>query len=401
MMTFFDDQAAWHKTLVSMQDALPQTLAFGDIWALGRLPIFAMTLVVHQDALTQDPNALLEEWCKTQTHFPRFYIVPVEGAFDTPLSGCEQDTLSSVCVFRYILTTSPKETINAAMTPAAAHLIDEQITAYVRRKLRPMPNFDYTIDKDGKVQGFDPAARQKQTFVDCHILPISHVLRRYKLACFDMDSTLIAQEVIEEVARFAGCFDEVQAITEQAMRGEIDFATSFTRRLALLEGLDASCLPQIAKRLTPSPGARAVICALKAMGVRCVLISGGFTYFAKHIAQLLEMDDYHANGLDIESGKLTGKVQLPILDKHAKAVILAKIADEMTIDLEEVLAVGDGANDLEMMAVSGLSVAYHAKPIVRIKAHCAVNVTGLEGVLYAMGLMQTPPNACDKGANEV
>ena len=201
-----------------------------------------------------------------------------------------------------------------------------------------------------------------------------------------MDSTLIEQEVIVELAKMAGVADKVEKITESAMHGEMDFNESFAKRVALLEGVDILVIDEIIKeRISFCQGAYATIKALKHKGCRTVLISGGFTPFAKYVAQSLGMDEYHANPLLCADGKLTGKVDKHIIDGKAKARIVARIADAMAIDMEEVVCVGDGANDLPMMAISDIGVAYKAKPIVRVKADAAVNITGLEGVLYALG----------------
>lgn len=208
-----------------------------------------------------------------------------------------------------------------------------------------------------------------------------------------MDSTLIKQEVIVELAKIAGVGAEVDKITEEAMRGEIDFATSFGRRVALLKGLDESVIEKICPLLIPSSGAFATISALKALGYRTVLISGGFAPFAKYVATLLGMDNYYANPLDIDNGKLTGEVIAPILDGNQKARIVQKLAEIMQIGLDQVVCIGDGANDLPMMNISDLGIAYHAKPIVQVKADAAINVTGLEGVLYALGYPKLEPIA--------
>lgn len=169
------------------------------------------------------------------------------------------------------------------------------------------------------------------------------------------------------------------------MRGEIDFDESFAQRVALLEGIPTSVLDEICARLTLSTGARTIISALKTLGYHTVLVSGGFTYFANYIAEQLGIDEVHANHLDIDEGEVTGHIQLPIVNGAKKAAIVAHTAERMGIEMSQVVCVGDGANDLPMMAIADLGVAYHAKPIVEARADAAVNVTGLEGVLYALG----------------
>ena len=170
------------------------------------------------------------------------------------------------------------------------------------------------------------------------------------------------------------------------MRGEIEFAQSFAERVALLEGVPDSVVDDIIKKhITFQTGAYAVIRALKAKGCTTVLVSGGFEPFARHVAQMLGMDEYYANPLLVADGKLTGYTSEPILDGRQKAVIVGKVAERLGVPMTDVVCVGDGANDLPMMAISGLGVAFKAKPIVQVKADVAVNITGLEGVLYALG----------------
>lgn len=211
------------------------------------------------------------------------------------------------------------------------------------------------------------------------------MLRPHRVAVFDMDSTLIEQEVIVELAKHANIGDQVSEITESAMRGEIDFDTSFSERVALLEGLPTDALDEIQQQLTLSAGARTLIATLKSLGYHTVLVSGGFTYFAERIAQELGIDEVHANDLDIEEGIVTGNVNLPIVNGERKATLVQQVADRMNITPAQVICVGDGANDLPMMALADLGVAYHAKPIVRARADAAINATGLEGVLYVLG----------------
>ena len=210
--------------------------------------------------------------------------------------------------------------------------------------------------------------------------------RNRRLVCFDMDSTLIEQEVIDELAIEAGVGDQVAEITERAMLGELDFQQSFRARVALLKGLDASVLPKIAERLTVTEGAERLISTLKSLGYRTALLSGGFQYFAEYLQAKLGIDEVHANILDVENGFVTGEVKGHIVDGARKALLLTDLAEKMGISLEQAIAVGDGANDLPMLSIAGLGVAFRAKPLVRQNANQAISSVGLDGVLYLLGV---------------
>ncbi|WP_151837859.1 MULTISPECIES: phosphoserine phosphatase SerB [unclassified Acinetobacter] len=210
--------------------------------------------------------------------------------------------------------------------------------------------------------------------------------RNRRLVCFDMDSTLIEQEVIDELALEAGVGAQVAEITERAMLGELDFQQSFRARVALLKGLDASVLPKIAERLTVTEGAERLISTLKALGYKTAILSGGFQYFAEYLQAKLGIDEVHANILDVENGVVTGKVKGAIVDGARKAELLRQLAEKMGISLEQAMAVGDGANDLPMLSIAGLGVAFRAKPLVRQNANQAISSVGLDGVLYLLGM---------------
>ena len=206
-----------------------------------------------------------------------------------------------------------------------------------------------------------------------------------KLAVFDMDSTLIQCEVIDELAKHAGVGDRVVDITERAMRGELDFNASFTERLGLLNGLDARVAHKVAASLPFSEGAHELMLTLRARGVKTVVLSGGFDIFADSVINALKMDEYVANTLEIVDNKLTGRVVPPIVNADEKLARLVAIAKSMSIDLSQTMAVGDGANDLKMLQAAGIGIAFRAKPIVREQARYQLTHVGLDGALYLMG----------------
>jgi phosphoserine phosphatase len=209
--------------------------------------------------------------------------------------------------------------------------------------------------------------------------------RNRRLVAFDMDSTLIEAEVIDELAKRAGVGAEVAAITERAMRGELDFTDSFTRRVALLKGLPESVLAEVADQLPLTEGAQRLIDTLRRLGYKTAILSGGFTYFGRWLQQRLGIDHVHANELEIENGRVTGRVLPPVVDGLRKAELLRQIAAQERISLDQVIAVGDGANDLPMLNLAGLGIAFRAKPMVKESAKQSISTLGLDGILYLIG----------------
>ena len=217
--------------------------------------------------------------------------------------------------------------------------------------------------------------------------------RMRRLICFDMDSTLIQTECIDELAMRAGVGDKVKAITESAMRGEIDFKESFRQRVELLKGLDASVMREIAETMPITEGAERLMSVLKRYGYKIAILSGGFTYFGQYLQRKFNIDYMYANELEIgEDGKLTGKYIGDIVDGQRKAELLKLIAQVEKVDLAQTIAVGDGANDLPMLSIAGLGIAFHAKPRVVANAKQAINTIGLDGVLYFLGFKDSYMN---------
>ncbi|MEC5209304.1 phosphoserine phosphatase [Psychrobacter sp. PL15] len=404
------DSKAWQQAVDSVASLLPDDTNLQDFDALQSLPVFALIVVLPAHVSALDIHQYIQSWVDEQ---PSWHLVTVaedtEAAFvnitidvkdvdpayvsnattstdststDSKIADSQSKTIAEppfvpAQVFRYLLVPVTDTLMHPGKKTAAAHIIDDQLTTSLRRDLAENYSKDYPDSKK--------TALDDRNLVDCHILSIGHMLRTHKLVCFDMDSTLIEQEVIVELAKTAGIGEEVAAITEAAMRGEIEFDESFAQRVDLLKGIPTTVLDEICARLTLSTGARTTISAFKALGYHTVLVSGGFTYFARYIAEQLGIDEVHANHLDVEGGEVTGHVQLPIVNGAKKAAIVTGIAERLGIELSQVVCVGDGANDLPMMAIADLGVAYLAKPIVQARADVAVNVTGLEGVLYTLG----------------
>ncbi len=212
--------------------------------------------------------------------------------------------------------------------------------------------------------------------------------RNRRLVVFDMDSTLVQVEVIDELAKLAGAGEEVAAVTAAAMRGELDFKASLTQRVALLAGLPETVLAEVAAALPLMEGAEWVTSTLKRLGYKIGIISGGFDYFGHHLQRKLGFDYVHANRLEIIDGKLTGRVLGEIIDGPKKAELLQRIALAENLSLEQTIAVGDGANDIPMLSIAGMGVAFHAKPLVREKAERAISNLGLDGLLFLIGIRE-------------
>jgi len=222
--------------------------------------------------------------------------------------------------------------------------------------------------------------------VDATFIAPGRSLADVRLVAMDMDSTLITIECIDEIADMQGLKPQVSEITEAAMRGELDFSESLRRRVALLAGLDAGALQRVYdERLRISPGGEAMLKAVQAAGIKTLLVSGGFTFFTERLGARLGLDYTHANVLEIEDGKLTGRVVGGIVDAEEKKRTVERVCAELGIAPSQAVVMGDGANDLQMMGIAGLSVAFRAKPVVRAQADVALNFSGLDGLLTILG----------------
>ena len=319
-----------------------------------------------------------------------------------PISVAEYDQwVSEGGRTRYIVTALAP-VLNASHLQAVTKIVSDQgFNIETVTRLSGRPELDEQADSPKRAcvqfglkgQMLDATAMRaaclrlsSELSVDVAVQEDNAYRRNRRLVCFDMDSTLIEQEVIDELAIEAGVGQQVAEITERAMQGELDFQQSFRARVALLKGLDASVLPKIAERLTITEGAERLISTLKALGYKTAILSGGFQYFAEYLQEKLGIDEVHANVLDVHDGKVTGDVKGHTVDGARKALLLRELAENMGISLEQAIAVGDGANDLPMLSIAGLGVAFRAKPLVRQNANQAISSVGLDGVLYLIGV---------------
>jgi phosphoserine phosphatase len=237
--------------------------------------------------------------------------------------------------------------------------------------------FDFTSALKADVDAAAHAAGIDATFIDA-----GRTLADFRLVAMDMDSTLITIECIDEIADMQGLKPQVSAITEAAMRGELDFSESLTRRVALLAGLPTGALERVyEERLRISPGGEAMLAAVQAAGLKTLLVSGGFTFFTERLQERFDLDFTHANVLEEADGKLTGRVVGGIVDAEEKRRTVERVCAELGIPTTGAIVMGDGANDLQMMGVAGLSLAFRAKPVVRAQADVALNFSGLDGLL--------------------
>ncbi len=244
----------------------------------------------------------------------------------------------------------------------------------------------------------EEAARHR---VDIAVQPANLLRHGARLVVMDVDSTLIQGEVIEMLAERAGCLDEVAAVTTAAMHGELDFGESLSRRVALLDGLDASALDDVYDNLVLTPGARTLVRTLKRLGYRFAIVSGGFSQITDRLAAELGIDFAAANELEIVGGRLTGRIVGPVVDRQGKADALRRFAAEVGVTPAATVAIGDGANDLDMLAAAGLGVAFNAKPVVQQAADTTVNVPFLDTVIYLLGISREEVEAADAEAGIV
>src|SRR3954453_15247706 len=355
-----------------------------------------MGMLVRIPASVESTNVLKDLLFTAHHAGLRLRMTPVEDAEYDAWVGREGKP-------RYILTLLARE-LHAAHVAAVSKVIAQQglnidiITRLSGRPPRVIAGGDeqsrracVEFSVRGRPADEDALRAALMGITQAHPVDIAWqrdgVYRRMRrLVAFDMDSTLIRHEVIDELAREAGVYEQVAAVTEAAMRGELDFRESLARRVALLKGLDESVLRKVAGRLEFTEGAERLVGALRSFGFKTAILSGGFHYFGRHLQERLGIDYVRTNDLEVENGRLTGRVRGEIVDAQRKAELLKEIAAKENISLQQTVAVGDGANDLPMLAAAGLGIAFHAKPLVARSARHQISTLGLDGILYLIGV---------------
>lgn len=320
----------------------------------------------------------------------RFYPVPVEE-YEEWVSMQGKD--------RYILTLLGRK-LSAKQITAVTHILaDQELNIDAIKRLTGRQPLDESkagvraciefslrgTPRDREEMQRELMKLSSELEVDFSFQRDNMYRRMRRLICFDMDSTLIQTECIDELAEKAGVGEQVRAITESAMRGEIDFKESFTQRVALLKGLDVSVMKELAENMPITEGVERLMFVLKRYGYKIAILSGGFTYFGEYLQKKFGIDYVYANELEVEDGKLTGRYLGDVVDGKRKAELLRLIAQVEKVDIAQTIAVGDGANDLPMLSLAGLGIAFHAKPKVKENARQAINTIGLDGVLYFLG----------------
>ena len=289
--------------------------------------------------------------------------------------------------------------LRAGAISAVANTIAEcgcNIERIARLSRYPIMSFELLVSGHGGVSlQSQLSATAAREHIDVAVQRATLYRRAKRLIVLDVDSTLIQGEVIEMLADRVGCRRQVEAVTERAMAGEIDFAESLVRRVALLEGLPVSVVDEVAESVRLTPGARTLVRTLRRLGYVTAAVSGGFTQVTEHLERFLGLDYSAANTLEVDQGRLTGRILGPVVDRAAKAEALRRFADAEGIPLGQTVAVGDGANDLDMLTAAGLGIAFNAKPVVRKAADTAVTVPYLDAILFLLGITREEVEAAD------
>lgn len=380
---------------VSGRDRPGITAALLEIMARGRVELFDMEQVVVRERLTLD---LLVGVDADDDVLKDLLFYGWEHGVGIDFEVVE-DTSQRASLPRFAVTVIGP-TLRPQQLRAVADAIVEgggNIDRIVRLSRYPVVSFELVVvggDLDRMRESLVVAAA-REAGMDIAIQRESLERRAKRLVVLDVDSTLIQDEAIELLAEEAGCRDEVQAITERAMAGELDFEASLRQRVALLQGLDVAVLERVRQRIRLTPGARTFVRTLKRLGFRIAIVSGGFTAVTDHLRDELGIDHAAANQLEIVDGVLTGRLVGPVVDRAGKARILREVAAAEGIPTEQTVAVGDGANDLDMLAAAGLGIAFNAKPVVREAADTTVSVPYLDAILFLLGIRRDDVEAAD------
>ncbi|PVC88802.1 phosphoserine phosphatase SerB [Streptomyces sp. CS131] len=371
----FDTLAAYAVDVVDIEQVVTR----------GRIVLCALVTAPTAGGTTEgDLRATVHSWADSL----KLQAEIISGIGDNRPRG---DGRSHVTVLGHPLTAESTAAIAATITSTGGN-----IDRIFRLAKYPVTAVEFAVSGTGTAELRTALATEAAEIgVDVAVVSAGLSRRAQRLVVMDVDSTLIQDEVIELFAAHAGCEDKVAEVTEQAMRGELDFEQSLHARVALLAGLDASVVDKVRTEVRLTPGARTLIRTLKRLGYQVGVVSGGFTQVTDDLKERLGLDFASANTLEVVDGKLTGRVVGEVVDRAGKARLLRSFAEQAGVPLDQTVAIGDGANDLDMLNTAGLGVAFNAKPLVREAAHTAVNVPFLDTVLYLLGITREEVEAAD------
>ncbi|MGW8491584.1 phosphoserine phosphatase SerB [Streptomyces sp. NPDC055886] len=371
----FDTLAAYAVDVVDIEQVVTR----------GRIVLCALVTAPTAGGTTEgDLRATVHSWADSL----KLQAEIISGTGDNRPRGTGR---SHVTVLGHPLTAESTAAIAASITSTGGN-----IDRIFRLAKYPVTAVEFAVSGTGTAELRTALATEAAEIgVDIAVVSAGLSRRAQRLVVMDVDSTLIQDEVIELFAAHAGCEDRVAEVTEQAMRGELDFEQSLHARVALLAGLDASVVDKVRTEVRLTPGARTLIRTLKRLGYQVGVVSGGFTQVTDDLKERLGLDFASANTLEVVDGKLTGRVVGEVVDRAGKARLLRSFAEQAGVPLAQTVAIGDGANDLDMLNTAGLGVAFNAKPLVREAAHTAVNVPFLDTVLYLLGITREEVEAAD------